>query len=61
MENKLQKQETNSYDGLRNMLLPIKDKDVWIVRAFKNSVFYMIAVMMIISTLLVFAAVLVAA
>ncbi|WP_306353123.1 hypothetical protein [Flavobacterium sp. '19STA2R22 D10 B1'] len=56
-----QEQEAASFDELRNMFLPIKDNDWWIVKLIKNSIFYMAALMMFISTLLLFAAVLIAA
>lgn len=55
------KQKSGDFDHIRNMLLPVKENDNFIIRAFKNSVFYFAAVIMLISTFLVFGAILVAA
>jgi hypothetical protein len=61
MKNPCNDPEQTSPDNLRNMFLPVKDDDSKFVKGFKNSMFYFAAVMMLLSTLMVFAAVLIAA
>lgn len=55
------KQKSGDFNHIRNMLLPVKENDNFIVRAFKNSVFYFAAVVMLIATFLLFGAILIAA
>lgn len=55
------KEKSGDFNHIRNMLLPVKENDNFIVRAFKNSVFYFAAVVMLIATFLLFGAILVAA
>lgn len=55
------KQKSGDFNHIRNMLLPVKENDNFIVRAFKNSVFYFAAVIMLIATFLLFGAILIAA
>jgi hypothetical protein len=51
-------EEMTSLERLRNMFLPVKPKDSWEVKLIKDSVFYMVGLMLVLGTLLLFVSVL---